>query len=65
MPRCNDNKKEKQEERWNLSRGKKIDSTPKESMTDPPPVGTYCATAGAVFTSKEALTAHYKSDFHR
>jgi hypothetical protein len=34
-------------------------------MADAPPVGTYCATAGAVFTSKEALTAHYKSDFHR
>jgi len=38
-------------------------------MTDSPAptaaVGTYCATAGAVFTSKEALTAHYKSDFHR
>ena len=32
-------------------------------MTDGP--GLYCATAGAVFTSKEALTAHYKSDFHR
>jgi len=32
-------------------------------MTDG--VGTYCATAGAVFTSKEALTAHYNSDFHR
>lgn len=36
---------------------------PAPPMTDG--VGTYCATAGTVFTSKEALTAHYKSDFHR
>lgn len=27
--------------------------------------GLYCSTSGTYFTDKEALTAHYKSDFHR
>ena len=29
------------------------------------PQGLYCSTSGTYFTDKEALAAHYRSDFHR
>ena len=29
------------------------------------PEGLYCSTAGTYFDSKDELTEHYKSDFHR
>ena len=31
----------------------------------PEQAGLYCSTAGTYFTDKDALSDHYKSDFHR
>lgn len=42
-------------------------AAPADQSADTPPAdrGLYCSTSGTYFTDKEALAAHYKSDFHR